>query len=77
MPSEINPVQPLPVYFIGHAGVGLLFDESERNQIVRQNLEAIGDQIHAISPPPKGIIVFSGHFEAREIHGPRVIEGEP
>jgi Uncharacterized conserved protein len=76
MPPEINHVQPLPVYFIGHAGVGLLFDKSEINRIVRQNLEGIGHQIRAISLRPKGIIVFSGHFEAREIHGPGVIEGE-
>ncbi|KAF2109961.1 Extradiol ring-cleavage dioxygenase, class III enzyme, subunit B [Lophiotrema nucula] len=74
MPSATTPTEPLPVYFIGHAGVGLLFDESEDNKIVQANLRAIGKEIQTINPPPKAILVFSGHFEAGEIHGPGVIE---
>ncbi|KAI1375174.1 Extradiol ring-cleavage dioxygenase, class III enzyme, subunit B [Hypoxylon crocopeplum] len=74
MPSAITPARPLPVYFIGHAGVNLLFDESPKNRIVQDNLRAIGEEIRAISPRPKAILTFSGHFEAGEIHGPGVIE---
>ncbi|KAI1100742.1 Extradiol ring-cleavage dioxygenase, class III enzyme, subunit B [Jackrogersella minutella] len=74
MLSEAEPDQPLPVYFIGHAGVPLLFDESPRNRIVQDNLRAIGEEIRKISPRPKAILTFSGHFEAGEIHGPGVIE---
>lgn len=76
MPSEIRPPQPPPAYYIGHAGVGLLFSESESNQIVQDNLRAIGDEILALSSRPKALVVFSGHFEAGEIHGPGVIEGD-
>ena len=76
MPSATTPTEALPVYFIGHAGVGLLFDESEDNKIVQANLRAIGKEIQAIEPRPKAILVFSGHFEAGEIHGPGVIEGK-
>lgn len=75
MPATINNSKPLPVYFIGHAGVGLLFKESENNLTVQSNLRAIGDEILEISLPPKAILAFSGHFEAGEIHGPNVIEG--
>ncbi|KAI1138802.1 Extradiol aromatic ring-opening dioxygenase [Hypoxylon sp. FL0543] len=74
MPSAVAPTGPLPVYFIGHAGVGLLFSESPQNRIVQDNLRAIGEEIRAISPRPKAILTFSGHFEAGEIHGPGVIE---
>ncbi|KAI1776322.1 Extradiol ring-cleavage dioxygenase, class III enzyme, subunit B [Hypoxylon cercidicola] len=74
MPSAITPTRPLPVYFIGHAGVGLLFNESPQNKIVQDNLRAIGEEILAITPRPKAILTFSGHFEAGEIHGPGVIE---
>ncbi|KAI2621699.1 Extradiol ring-cleavage dioxygenase, class III enzyme, subunit B [Hypoxylon sp. NC1633] len=74
MPSAIAPARPLPVYFIGHAGVGLLFDESPRNRTVQDNLRALADEIRALSPRPKAILIFSGHFEAGEIHGPGVIE---
>ena len=77
MPSAVEDVTaPLPTYFIGHAGVNLLFDERPNNLIVQDNLRAIGKEIQALSPKPKGIIVFSGHFESREIHGPNVIEGK-
>lgn len=75
MPSAIENPKPLPVYFIGHAGVGLLFKEGENNGIIQNNLRLIGDEIRAISPPPKAILTISGHFEAGEIHGPGVIEG--
>lgn len=75
-PSVIEPAKPLPVYYIGHAGVGLLFDESSRNRIVQDNLRAIGKEILSLSPRPKAVITFSGHFEAGEIHGPGVIEGD-
>ncbi|KAL4887587.1 Extradiol ring-cleavage dioxygenase, class III enzyme, subunit B [Aspergillus karnatakaensis] len=74
MPSTINPTQPYPAYFIGHAGVGLLFSETSNNKIVQNNLREIGEEILALSPRPKAIIAFSGHFEAGEIHGPGVIE---
>ncbi|SPO06182.1 uncharacterized protein DNG_08871 [Cephalotrichum gorgonifer] len=67
-------VMQTPKRSISHAGVGLLFNESENNRIVQDNLRAIGDEILAISPRPKAIVVFSGHFEAGEIHGPGVIE---
>lgn len=76
MPSAVENPKPLPVYFIGHAGVGLLFKEDENNDIVKDNLRYIGDEIRAISPPPKAILAFSGHFEAGEIHGPGVVEGQ-
>ncbi|KAI2463427.1 Extradiol aromatic ring-opening dioxygenase [Annulohypoxylon bovei var. microspora] len=74
MPSTVAPARPLPVYFIGHAGVRLLFSESPQNRIVQDNLRAVGEEIRRISPRPKAILTFSGHFEAGEIHGPGVIE---
>ena len=77
MPSETQPPQSPPVYYIGHAGVSLLFNESSNNLTVQDNLRAIGDEILSLSPVPKAVIVFSGHFEAGEIHGPGVIEGKP
>lgn len=72
-PATIS--EPLPVYFIGHAGVGLLFNESQNNRTVQENLKAIGKEILEIQPRPKAFITLSGHFEAGEIHGPGVIEG--
>lgn len=75
MPSAIDKSNLLPVYFIGHAGVGLLFKDDENNDTVKDNLRSIDDEIRAISPTPKAILAFSGHFEAGEIHGPGVIEG--
>lgn len=74
MPSTL-PTKRLPVYYIGHAGVGLLFDERPVTQSVRSNLKNIGKEILSLSPRPKAVIAFSGHFEAGEIHGPGVIEG--
>ncbi|KAI1462350.1 Extradiol ring-cleavage dioxygenase, class III enzyme, subunit B [Annulohypoxylon moriforme] len=74
MPSIVTPERALPVYFIGHAGVGLLFNGSPQNRIVQDNLRAIGEEIRGITPRPKAILTFSGHFEAGEIHGPGVIE---
>jgi aromatic ring-opening dioxygenase catalytic subunit (LigB family) len=77
MPSTTEPPpQPYPAYFIGHAGVGLLFNESLNNKSVQANLREIGKEILSLSPRPKAIVVFSGHFEAGEIHGPGVIEGK-
>ncbi|KAK7191050.1 hypothetical protein DPSP01_007778 [Paraphaeosphaeria sporulosa] len=73
MPSNESS-KALPTYFIGHAGVGLLFKESENNRIVKDNLRDVGKEIIALSPRPKAFIIFSGHFEAGEIHGPGVIE---
>ncbi|KAJ4294453.1 hypothetical protein N0V90_008144 [Kalmusia sp. IMI 367209] len=73
MPS-VEVTEPLPTYFIGHAGVGLLFKDSENIRIVQNNLREIGREILALSPRPKAVIIFSGHFEAGEIHGPGVIE---
>ena len=75
MPSSVEPDKPLPAYFIGHAGVGLLFNESDNNRVVQDNLRQIGEEISAIQPRAKAVIVFSGHFEAGEIHGQGVIEG--
>lgn len=75
MPSAIEPTKPFPVYFIGHAGVSLLFDQTRNFDSIRNSLREIGKEILAIKPRPKAIIVFSGHFEAGEIHGPGVIEG--
>lgn len=72
MPSAVSP---LPVYFIGHAGVGLLWSPNPDNPVIQANLRDIGREIQAITPRPKAIITFSGHFEAGEIHGPGVIEG--
>ncbi|KAH7069950.1 Extradiol ring-cleavage dioxygenase, class III enzyme, subunit B [Paraphoma chrysanthemicola] len=72
--SPATIAEPLPVYFIGHAGVGLLFDESQNNRTVQENLRAIGKEILGIQPRPKAIVTLSGHFEAGEIHGPGVIE---
>ncbi|KGO48140.1 Extradiol ring-cleavage dioxygenase, class III enzyme, subunit B [Penicillium expansum] len=74
MPSTIQSTQSLPTYFIGHAGVGLLFDDRPRNKIVQASLRDIGEEIQSLSPRPKAVVVFSGHFEAGEIHGPGVIE---
>lgn len=74
MPSA-EDLKPLPTYFIGHAGVGLLFNTSDNNRIVQNNLREIGKEILRLSPSPKAAIIFSGHFEAGEIHGPGVIEG--
>jgi 4,5-DOPA dioxygenase extradiol len=77
MPSATQPestAQPLPVYFIGHAGASLLFREDPNSVVVRRNLREIGREIQAISPPPRAILTLSGHFEASEIHGPGVIE---
>ncbi|KAF2441409.1 Extradiol aromatic ring-opening dioxygenase [Karstenula rhodostoma CBS 690.94] len=73
MPS-IESSKALPTYFIGHAGVGLLFKESENNRVVQNNLREIGKEILALSPRPKAVVIFSGHFEAGELHGPGVIE---
>jgi 4,5-DOPA dioxygenase extradiol len=75
MPSQVEHDKPLPAYFLGHAGVGLLFSDSDNNRIVQHNLRQIGEEISAIEPRLKAVIVFSGHFEAGEIHGPGVIEG--
>ncbi|KAL3473946.1 Extradiol ring-cleavage dioxygenase, class III enzyme, subunit B [Aspergillus californicus] len=74
MPSTTNPAESLPAYFIGHAGVSLLFDDLPRNKTVQTNLRDIGREILSLSPRPKALVVFSGHFEAGEIHGPGVIE---
>ncbi|BCS23751.1 DODA-type extradiol aromatic ring-opening family dioxygenase [Aspergillus puulaauensis] len=74
MPSTVVPAKPLPVYYIGHAGVGLLFDDRPVTQSARVNLREIGEEILSLSPRPKAVITFSGHFEAGEIHGPGVIE---
>ncbi|KAJ5177640.1 uncharacterized protein N7500_000339 [Penicillium coprophilum] len=74
MSPSVESSVSLPTYFIGHAGVGLLFDDRPRNEIVQANLRAIGEEILALSPRPKAIVAFSGHFEAGEIHGPGVIE---
>lgn len=76
MSSTTEPTHSFPTYFIGHAGVGLLFDDRPRNETVQANLRTIGEEILSLSPRPKAIVVFSGHFEAGEIHGPGVIEGE-
>ncbi|KAL5420815.1 hypothetical protein PMIN04_006142 [Paraphaeosphaeria minitans] len=73
MPS-IESSKVLPTYFIGHAGVGLLYKESKDNRVVQNNLRGIGKEILALSPHPKALVIFSGHFEAGEIHGPGVIE---
>ncbi|KXG47231.1 Extradiol ring-cleavage dioxygenase, class III enzyme, subunit B [Penicillium griseofulvum] len=74
MSPTLESTQSLPTYFIGHAGVGLLFDDRPRNKIPQANLRDIGDEILSLSPRPKAVVVFSGHFEAGEIHGPGVIE---
>ncbi|KAH6654746.1 Extradiol ring-cleavage dioxygenase, class III enzyme, subunit B [Truncatella angustata] len=74
MPSATQPAKPFPVFFIGHAGVTLLFEEQRSFDTIRNNLREIGKEILALKPRPKAIVVFSGHFEAGEIHGPGVIE---
>ncbi|KAJ5781158.1 Extradiol ring-cleavage dioxygenase class III enzyme subunit B [Penicillium paradoxum] len=74
MSPTLGSNQTFPTYFIGHAGVGLLFEEGPRNKIAQANLREIGEEILALSPRPKAIVVFSGHFEAGEIHGPGVLE---
>lgn len=43
-----------PSYFVGHAGVGLLF--SENLDPVRENLREVGREILALQPRPKAII---------------------
>ncbi|CAH0003972.1 unnamed protein product [Clonostachys byssicola] len=74
MPHSNTLAQRPPVYYIGHAGVPLLFGEDETIVIARENLRAIGEEILSLEPRPKAIIAFSGHFEAGEIHGPGTIE---
>ncbi|KAL5341678.1 Extradiol ring-cleavage dioxygenase, class III enzyme, subunit B [Aspergillus crustosus] len=74
MPSTVNATKPYPTYFVGHAGVGLLFNDSINNKTVQANLKEIGQEILSLSPRPKALVVFSGHFEAGEIHGTGVIE---
>lgn len=64
---------PLPSYFLGHAGVGLVFDPSAEG--VRENVRQLGREIAAVEPRPRAILVVSGHFTANEIHGPGVVEG--
>lgn len=63
-----------PVYFVGHAGVGLLFRDTPENRTVQQNIKDLGREILNLQPRPKALIVLSGHFEAGEIHGPGAIE---
>ncbi|GAA5889049.1 hypothetical protein JCM6882_009728 [Rhodosporidiobolus microsporus] len=72
MPSVDSPAYPL--YFIGHAGVGLLFSDAETAQTTRDNLREIGKEILALQPRPKAVVVFSGHFVADEIRGPGALE---
>ena len=43
-----------PTYFVGHAGVGLLF--SDNLEPVRENLREVGREILALQPRPKAII---------------------
>lgn len=75
MPLVTQPPKPHPTYYVGHAGVSLVFSESRSNQIVQNNLRATGDEILALSPRPGALVVFSGHFGAGGVHGPGVIEG--
>ncbi|CAH0015697.1 unnamed protein product [Clonostachys rhizophaga] len=75
MPHSNTSAQRPPVYYIGHAGVPLLFGDDEITVTARENLRAIGHEILSLEPRPKAIIAFSGHFEAGEIHGPNTIEG--
>ncbi|GAA6008705.1 hypothetical protein JCM10207_001692 [Rhodosporidiobolus poonsookiae] len=72
MPS-VDPTS-YPSYFIGHAGVNLLFSDAPTTLTTRANLRAIGQEILALQPRPKALLVFSGHFEAAEIRGPGTIE---
>ncbi|CAI6093156.1 unnamed protein product [Clonostachys chloroleuca] len=74
MPNSNTSAQRPPVYYIGHAGVPLLFGDDEITVNARENLRVIGDEILSLEPRPKAIIAFSGHFEAGEIHGPNTIE---
>lgn len=73
MPSLPAPVSAYPAYFVGHAGVGLLFRPGL--EVVQENLRSIGEDILQLSPRPRALIVTSGHFTADPIHGPGVIEG--
>jgi len=54
----------LPVYFIGHAGVGVLWNEN--SEPVRENMRQIGEDIRSLNPKPKAIISVSGHFQGVE-----------
>ncbi|GAA5974283.1 hypothetical protein JCM11641_006711 [Rhodosporidiobolus odoratus] len=72
MPSADHPTYP--AYFLGHAGVNLLFSDAEGSVTTRANLVEIGKEILALQPRPKAIVVFSGHFVADEIRGNDVIE---
>lgn len=69
-----TPSNPYPLYFIGHAGVNLLFSDAETSQTTRANLQDIGKEILALQPRPKAIVVFSGHFVSDEIRGKEVVE---
>jgi len=73
MPSADAP-KPYPLYFIGHAGVNLLFSDADTTKTTRSNLAAIGAEILALQPRPKALVVFSGHFIADEIRGKEVVE---
>ncbi|GAA6041784.1 hypothetical protein JCM8097_007159 [Rhodosporidiobolus ruineniae] len=72
MPSADPPSYPL--YFIGHAGVNLLFSDAPTTQTTRKNLAGIGQEILALQPRPKALVIFSGHFVADEIRGKGIIE---
>ncbi|GAA5865060.1 hypothetical protein JCM8547_007699 [Rhodosporidiobolus lusitaniae] len=75
MPSVDPPTaKPYPLYFIGHAGVNLLFSDAETSQTTRANLAEIGREILSLQPRPRGLVVVSGHFVADEIRGKEVVE---
>jgi 4,5-DOPA dioxygenase extradiol len=76
MPSVDSPAssKPYPLYFIGHAGVNLLFSDAETSVTTRANLAEIGREILALQPRPKALVVFSGHFVADEIRGKGAVE---
>jgi len=74
MPS-ITSSQPLqPAYYFGHAGASLLFRQDPVGLAVKENLLPLGRELLALQPRPRALVVFSGHFEASEIHGPEVVE---
>ncbi|GAA6050958.1 hypothetical protein JCM3770_005343 [Rhodotorula araucariae] len=71
MPSV---AQQYPLYFIGHAGASLLWQQSPESVQTRANLREIGREILDLQPRPKALVIFSGHFVSDEIRGKEVIE---
>lgn len=54
MPSAVEHKTLYPVYFVGHAGVGLLFEEARSFDGVRDSLREIGKRNPGHQAPLEG-----------------------